>query len=200
MATNRQTQEELAAVKAAALEYLAAGLSVLPIGPDKKPVGEWEGYQTERATAEHVTAWRSPAVGILGGRISGNLWILDFDLEAEELYPAWRALLAEKYPGLAEALEGAPVARTSKGYHVYMRLPEARRNETLAGYYAEEDGKNKLKKLIETRGEGGYVVAPPSPHPSGARYQWIRPLEAIPTLSPEPVSYTHLTLPTSDLV
>ena len=185
MATNVQTREERAAVKAAALDYLAAGLSVLPIGPDKRPAGEWKHFQTERATPGDVAVWRSPAVGILGGRISGNLWILDFDLEAEELYPAWRALLAEKYPGLAVALEGAPVGRTSKGYHVYVRLPEARPNELLAGYYAEVDGKPRVEKLIETRGEGGYVVAPPSPHPSGARYQWIRPLEAIPTLSPE---------------
>jgi len=183
MATNTQT--ERAAVTAAALGYLEAGLSVLPIGRDKRPAGKWEQYQETRATAEQASRWNSPAVGILGGRISGNLWILDFDLEAEEIYPAWRALLAEKYPGLAAALEGAPVARTSKGYHVYLRLPEARPNETLAAYHAEVNGRRKLEKLIETRGEGGYVVAPPSPHPSGARYQWIRPLEAIPTLSPE---------------
>lgn len=185
MATNTQTVEEREAIKAAALEYLAAGLSVLPIGGDKRPVGKWEKYQTERATPEQAAAWHSPGVGILGGRVSGNLWILDFDLEAEEIYPAWRALLAEEYPDLAAALEGAPVARTSKGYHVYMRLPEARPNETLAAYYAEVDGRRKVEKLIETRGEGGYVVAPPSPHPSGARYTWIRPLVAIPTLSPE---------------
>ena len=185
MAIKTQTKEEREAVKAAALDYLTAGLSVLPLGADKKPVGKWEEYQTERATPGQASAWNSPAVGIVGGAISGNLWILDFDKEAEELYPAWRALLAAKYPALAAALEGAPVARTSKGYHVYMRLPEPRGNELLAGYYAEADGKRKVEKLIETRGEGGYVVAPPSPHPSGARYQWLRPLEAIPTLSPE---------------
>ena len=185
MATNKQTVAEREAVKAAALEYLAKGLSVLPLGADKRPVGKWEEYQAERASPELASAWNSPAVGIVGGRVSGNLWILDFDLEAEEIYPAWRALLAEKYPSLAAALEGAPVGRTSKGYHVYMRLPEPRPNELLAGYYAEVDGKRKVEKLIETRGEGGYVVAPPSPHPSGARYTWIRPLEAIPTLSPE---------------
>jgi len=183
MATKTQTVEERAAVKAAALEYLAAGLSVLPLGADKRPAGKWEKWQTERATTEQAAAWDSPAVGIVGGAISGNLWILDFDLEAEKIYPAWRALLAAQYPGLAATLEGAPVARTSKGYHVYMRLPEARPNETLAAYYAEADGRRKVEKLIETRGEGGYVVAPPSPHPSGAQYQWIRPLEAIPSLS-----------------
>jgi len=195
MATNKQTVEEREAVKAAALEYLAAGLSVLPIHigkklADKLPQGKWEQWQTERATPGQVKAWApwgsyALGVGIVGGRISGNLWILDFDLEAEELYPAWSALLADKYPGLAAALEGAPVGRTGKGYHVYLRLPEARPNETLAAYHAEVDGKRKVEKLIETRGEGGYVVAPPSPHPSGARYQWLRPLEAIPTLSPE---------------
>lgn len=185
MATKTQTREEREAVKAAALEYLAAGLSVLPLGADKRPVGKWEDYQTVWATPRQAAAWNSPAVGIVGGAISGNLWILDFDLEAEEIYPAWRAILAATYPSLAAALEGAPVARTSKGYHVYMRLPEARPNETLAAYHAEVNGRRKVEKLIETRGEGGYVVAPPSPHPSGARYQWIRPLEAIPTLSPE---------------
>lgn len=195
MATNTQTREEREAVKAAALEYLAAGLNVLPIHigkklTDKLPQGKWERWQTERATPEQVSKWApwgsySLAVGILGGRVSGNLWILDFDLEAETIYPSWRALLAEKYPGLAAALEEAPVGRTSKGYHVYLRLPEPRGNELLAGYPAEVDGKPKIQKLIETRGEGGYVVAPPSPHPSGARYQWLRPLGTIPTLSPE---------------
>ncbi|MCZ2115214.1 MAG: bifunctional DNA primase/polymerase, partial [Anaerolineae bacterium] len=106
MAIDTQT-EEREAVKAAALEYLAAGLSVLPLGGDKRPAGKWEKWQTERATTEQAAAWNSPAVGIVGGAISGNLWILDFDLEAEELYPAWRALLAAQYPGLAAALEGA---------------------------------------------------------------------------------------------
>lgn len=185
MATSTQTQTEREAVKAAALEYLAAGLSVLPIGGDKRPLGKWQHFQHERATPELVETWASPGVGILGGSISGNLWILDFDHNAEDIYPAWRALLAASYPELAAALEGAPVARTSKGYHVYLRLPEKRRNETLAACYVEEAGKRKLEKHIETRGEGGYVVAPPSPHPSGARYQWLRPLETIPTLSPE---------------
>lgn len=186
--TNPQTREERAAVRTAALEYLAAGLSVLPIGGDKRPLGKWEHFQTERATPETVATWAGPGVGILGGSISGNLWILDFDYHAEEIYPAWRALLAARYPALAAALEGAPVARTSKGYHVYLRLPEARRNETLAAATVEEDDKRKLEKYIETRGEGGYVVAPPSPHPSGARYQWLRPLNGdIPMLSPEQV-------------
>ena len=115
MATNIQTREEREAVKAAALEYLAAGLSVLPIHigeklADKLPQGKWEKWQTERATPEQVTKWApwgsyALGVGILGGRISGNLWILDFDLEAEELYPAWRALLAAEYLSLIHISE-----------------------------------------------------------------------------------------------
>ena len=31
---------------------------------------------------------------------------------------------------------------------------------------------------MDFRGQGGYVVAPPSPHASGRRYEWLRPPEA----------------------
>lgn len=201
--TEQQTQEEREAVHAAALDYLGRGLNVIRIGREKRPSipdtpgGKWESLQSERVTPERLTKWYTdtrqgaaaeglPAsVGVVCGAISGNLLVVDFDLEAEQLYPAWRALLEERYPTLAAALEGAPVARTSKGYHVYVRLSRPRAGQKLATYMGERDGKRKLLVLIETRGEGNYAVAPPSPHPSGARYTWVTAPGDIPILSTE---------------
>lgn len=173
-------------VTAAAVDYLAAGLSILPLRADKTPWGKWERYQTERAGAEEAAAWLAPGVGIVGGAISGGLWVLDFDHGAATIFPQWIRRIEERADGLAAAIAAAPMVATGGGgYHVYIRLPEPRGNETLAAAYAiTPEGTRKLEKRIETRGTGGYVVAPPSPHPSGRFYEWIRPLEGdIPRLT-----------------
>jgi hypothetical protein len=54
-----------------------------------------------------------------------------------------------------------PIALTSKGVHVYFDFPI-----NLVG------NKSDQKLGMDIRGEGGYVVAPPSTHPSGAIYKW----------------------------
>ncbi|MBK7179568.1 MAG: bifunctional DNA primase/polymerase [Chloroflexi bacterium] len=66
---------------------------------------------------------------------------------------------------------------TSKGFHVYLRTNEPIGNRTLAWSY---DG----RKRIETRGEGGYITAPPSRHASGHVYCWLwGDATAVPVLS-----------------
>jgi hypothetical protein len=52
------------------------------------------------------------------------------------------------------------VAKTARGYHVYLRTKEPPR----PAHYDK----------IDIKGEGSVVLAPPSVHPSGARYRWIR--------------------------
>ncbi|NIS63386.1 MAG: AAA family ATPase, partial [Proteobacteria bacterium] len=65
-----------------------------------------------------------------------------------------------------------PSVKTGKGYHYYYRYKEGVRSfqkrDNLPG--------------IDLRGDGGYVVAPPSIHPSGGIYQWVegKGLEDIP--------------------
>lgn len=60
-------------------------------------------------------------------------------------------------------------------------------------FYADPEGKlkNSVKKIadgLDTRGEGGYIVVPPSLHPNGKRYTWLgqsltrRALESLPVL------------------
>ena len=66
----------------------------------------------------------------------------------------------------ADALEAAlgPVVWTGRGAHVFVLADEARRCGAKLMHLADGD--------IDYRGHGGYVVAPPSVHPSGAIYRF----------------------------
>jgi hypothetical protein len=72
------------------------------------------------------------------------------------------ARLADRYGPI-----GAVWVRTgSGGAHGYLAHP--------SGTVPNSAG--RLGPGIDVRGDGGYVVAPPSLHASGRRYQWLRPV------------------------
>ena len=177
---------------ALALAYGDAGLSVIPLGRDKRPYwqrlpqvpdrrrpgrtkGVWQPFRQQAADVGQLHAWFGDGqanVGLVGGRVSGGLVVLDFDHEAAAIFPAWR----ERVGGVADSL---PTSVTSKGFHVYLRTENPMGNRTLAWSY---DG----RKRIETRGEGGYITAPPSRHASGHVYRWLwGEATAVPVLSVE---------------
>lgn len=154
-------------------KYNLAGLSVIPttLG-SKKPALKWEVYQYERSSGEQLFDWFDDGfhgVGLVCGAISGGLVVLDFDEEAETSYQK----LVEAVPEIVPYL---PLVKTGKGYHLYVRLPFEVRNVVLAQTAAGG-------VFIETRGEGGYVIAPPTVHPSGAVYEWVNGFFTIPKLT-----------------
>jgi hypothetical protein len=53
-----------------------------------------------------------------------------------------------------------------KGCHYYFRVP---------GGAAIRNSAGALGKGLDIRADGGYVVAPPSLHPSGLLYEWLAP-------------------------
>jgi Bifunctional DNA primase/polymerase, N-terminal len=168
----------------AALAYLDAGLSLLPILPDgsKSPAIPWKQYQAVPPEGSVVSTWclRGPGLGIICGAVSGHLEVLDFD--AHELFAPWCDLVEEQAPGLVQRL---PVVKTpSDGRHVFYRCLVIAGNTKLAQVI---DAHGQVATAIETRGEGGYVIAPGSPpacHPLGKPYVLIAgDLTAIPAIT-----------------
>jgi hypothetical protein len=174
---------------AEALAYRDSGLSLVPILPDgsKAPAIPWKRYQTHRPTAEDVEIWYTPrlrfGIGIVCGVVSGNLEVLDFD--APEGFAPWADLVGELAPGLVQRL---PLVQTpSNGRHLYYRCEEIAGNIKLA-YGRNADG-SRGKILIETRGEGGYVLSPlcpPACHPRHKPYVLLDDdLTEIPGITPD---------------
>ncbi len=151
------------ALLAAALRYTSAGLSVIPCDRRaKRPrLRHWKPYQAQLPTALDLVRWfgpwsRADALAVVTGQVSGHLEVLDFDAPA--LFGPWADTVQGNLPNLWPRL---PVIRTqSGGTHVYLRCAEGiGGNRKLAVDPARPGGKFTL---IETRGEGGYVLAPPS--------------------------------------
>lgn len=136
-----------------ALAYLERGFSVIPTGRGKKPLLPWREFQNRRATKQEVTAWwqRCPRanVAIVTGAISGIV-VLDVDgLEGQRTIRG-------------KALPPTPCAATGKGWHYYFKHP----GFEAANFVRKQPG-------LDFRGDGGYVLAPPSLHPSGRHYRWV---------------------------
>jgi hypothetical protein len=109
-----------------ALGYIAAGLSVIPATRETKApaLKEWKTYQRRLPTTKEIENWicrGDKSIGIVTGRVSGNLEMIDFDAKAE-LLEAWVALVREESSDLLERLV---LERTqNQGLHVSYRCPE----------------------------------------------------------------------------
>lgn len=153
------------------------GLSVVPINPRTKrpptssdkefPHGiSWSRLQKERASESDLSEWRqkyqSAWTGIVCGVASGNLEVIDFDVPEKSVWqsepPAfepWKTLLIDN--GFGDLFSKLLIVNTpSGGKHIYYRCASIEGNQKLAV--------DPLRRvLIETRGDGGLVVSPPSP-------------------------------------
>jgi len=164
-------------LRAAARRYVASGLSVIPIRADgsKAPkVRSWKQYQKRLPTDAEVDQWFAGdqvGIAIVTGCASGNLEVIDFDDAAA--YEEWTGLIDEMAPGLRERL---PIVRTPRpGIHVYYRAASITASQKLAfaPWTDPATGRVSEQTLIETKGEGGYVLAPGCParcHPTGRTY------------------------------
>jgi hypothetical protein len=104
-----------------------------------------------------VGRWETSYIGIVTGRVSGNLEMLDFD--DQEAFVEWRNLISEESPGLFEKL--IIESTQNDNFHVIYRCPQIQ----IPGNHklAQRMNETEIKTLIETRGEGGYFVCAPSP-------------------------------------
>jgi energy-coupling factor transporter ATP-binding protein EcfA2 len=141
-------------------EYLTLGFSVIPLRFNSKQpaLDSWNEFQTRRPTPEEVQKWwgdgHQHGVAIVCGKVSGVV-VLDID-DPEKFGVALKAI--------GETLPDTPIVRTRKGWHMYFRYPAnriVRRHDRLDDWGAE------------LRGDGCYVVAPPTVI-DGHRYHWAK--------------------------
>lgn len=129
----------------------ALGLSIIPVASNKIPFKPWGEYQTKISP---ISYWHSHyknqgTVGIIAGKISGNLECIDIDIKNDP-----QKTIITEYANLIpeELLRRLIIQSTpSGGLHYIYRCPEATidRNLKLALH-------SDKAVILETRGESGY--------------------------------------------
>lgn len=153
---------ELSELGKAAVAYAEMGLAVIPLKPrDKVP---WIKGGSTKATAnvEQVRGhWlRHPEhnIGIVCGDVSDGLVAIDIDRKGD--VDGWDFVNEFE---MESPLPEAPMVRTgSGGNHLLMRFP------------GKVINRQNAELGIDIRGHNGYVVAPPSIHPNGSAYEWVK--------------------------
>lgn len=166
-----------------ALAYLARGWPVFPVcrpiregrcvqhgacpNAGKVPLVKWERYQTALPTVADVTGWwtrdRTANIGMATGALSGIV-VLDCDssearqLAMEQGVPPTRAVWTGK-PG---------------GIHYHLAHP----GFPVSNFARKRPG-------LDFRGDGGYVLLPPSHHARGADYRWVDSAESCIATAPD---------------
>lgn len=144
-----------------ALDFARRGWQVFPVEHKGKRPATLHGLNDATVDAEQIQAWfgngRLYNIAIRTGEASG-FDVLDVD--GDEGDKSLQSLIA-----------------------VYGKLPETPCVQTGGGgrhYFFKhaDDVKNSTSKIgdhIDVRGDGGYVVAPPSIHANGNEYRWLTP-------------------------
>ena len=151
-----------------AAEYVDNGWSVLPVRPDEKRpyMTNWLQYTKTRAPKPMVEAWFSnltgAGVGVVTGKIS-NMVVLDVEHDC----PYTIEELLKKYPTQMIARSGGG------GYHLFYQYPVNQ---------SRVSNRVRIFEGADLRADGGFIVLPPTMHPSGNRYEWVKrgPLGAFP--------------------
>src|SRR5215471_1208019 len=134
------------------------GMHVFPCVPRNKRPATAHGLKDATTDPLEIEAWwgRDPNynLAVATGSVSG-VFVVDIDGEDAE---AELRRLEKEHGQLPATVESV----TGRGRHIFFRCPDKPVRNT-AG---------KIAAGIDTRGDGGYVLVPPSMHPSGKRYAW----------------------------
>ena len=141
--------------------------------PGKHPrVDVWP----DKATTDEATIrnwwrrWPNAGLGMATGRKSG-VWVLDLDSEDAI---AW-------YAGKIREHGRSPTrgVQTGRGRHLYWKYPD---EDVVIRNRVSVD-----ERKIDTRGERGFVVLPPTRHYSGRHYEWRdqAPYQSEPAMPPD---------------
>ena len=152
-----------------AKNYANKGLSVISTDNSKTSIFAWKKYQSKIATDQELEQMfntpKAKGIAVICGAVSGNLEVIDVDCKYGIKWEDYEAKILDAHPELYARLK--IIKTKSNGYHIYYRCETIEGNQKLAERPATDDEKfinpnAKQFVLIETRGEAGYVIAPPT--------------------------------------
>ena len=146
----------------AAIEYASKGLAVFPVKAKGKNPLTNNGVKDATTNFDQIEKWwkRYPSanIGIACGEVSGGLLVVDLDekdngISGADSLNQWERENGQ-LPDSWRSLTG------SGGVHIFYKLDGTTKNRV------------NLLDGVDIRSDGGYIVAPPSVHPNGHRYEW----------------------------
>jgi hypothetical protein len=142
-----------------ALALARRGWWIFPCRPRDKLPATPHGFKDATTDADTIAHWwrQQPEanIGVATGQRSG---VFVVDVDGADAEAELRKLEAQ-YGALPATVESI----TARGRHLYFAWPTKHPVRNTAG---------KIAPGIDTRGEAGYVLAPPSVHRTGRVYAW----------------------------
>ena len=155
----------------AAIEYAKQGFAVFPLKPRNKTPIQGGGFKNATTDIPTIERWwnKTPNanIGIATGQMSGGIVVIDLDIDDDKGINGYDSLrdwqrMNGDLPDTADSITGRG------GYHLFFRTSEKVKCRT------------GILEGVDVRGDGGYVVAPPSIHYNGNQYMWECPPDETP--------------------
>lgn len=146
-----------------ALEYASMGFAVFPVCQRNKkphtPNGCLDAKRDPGAIRFWWSKWPDASIGIATGSISNGLVVVDLDMDEDKDLDGYHEL--DKWERENGSMPESWRSITGRGgYHIFFKSNKIFSNRT------------RVLPGVDVRGEGGYIIAPPSIHPNGRRYEW----------------------------
>lgn len=166
----KQSRETRETLLQAALDLCRKGASVIPVRRDKKPLVHWRRYQQHPASSSEIEKWVKDlhpwGVALVTGRD-----VIVLDIDGEQGFEALRTRGFHVPPTLR-------VKTPRGGAHLYFEDPGLPTKNFAGGT------RSCPLPMVDFRGRGGYVIAPPTPGytyveqkiPVAAMPDWLKSL------------------------
>ena len=146
-----------------ALYYAQMGMAVFPVQRKGKAPIFRGGFKNATTDPDSIReAWKDHPyanIGVATGKVSGGIFVIDLDVDEDKGMNGYDTLRDwERDNG--ELPETINSITGRGGYHYFFHA-----DRTIKSRTGILDG-------IDIRGDGGYVVVPPSLHRNGNRYEW----------------------------